>query len=167
MKLITNTKILRKMLILCLLTTGLLFVASNNAKSVSAKDCLEAATDFFSALNGFDVAFNSYYRNDPTTCNYECRNFVQGTQEYTDCFNSCRQTRRTNVNNSQLSILQASADLNSCTNPEPDYCGNARAMANDCLARYNYSQYSDPEQRLDVFTVYYECRDASGIDNCQ
>lgn len=165
MKLKINTGILRKILILCVLTVGLIFVASNEATPVSAKTCLEANNDFYGALDTFDLAFNIYYYNDPTSCALDCAG-LQGSQ-YQQCYDNCRQTRRTNLDNSQLGILQAGNELDYCTNPPPERCVNARARNDYCLATYNYSQYSDPNERLDIFTAYSACRDASGVDSCQ
>lgn len=164
----SNTKILRKILILCLLTVGLMFVASNEATPVSAKSCYDANNDFYGALDTFDTAFYSYYYNDPTSCEQDCsRDYTPGTTAYNQCVQYCRQTRRTNLDNSQLGILQAGGDLDSCTNPAPEECVNARGRNDYCLATYNYSEYSDPEERLDIYTAYSACRDASGVDKCQ
>ncbi len=162
MKITSNTKILRKLLILCLLTTGLAFVASKDATPVSAKTCDDAISDLDNAFNTFDTAFQSYYYNSPTSCTDVC----VGSQD-PDCYNHCRIDRRTALGNADTGILQADSDLNSCTSPEPNYCANARAKNTDCLNRYNYRQYSDLEQRLEVFNTYLACRDESGIDTCQ
>lgn len=167
MKLTSNTKILRKLLILCVLTVGLVFVASDEATPVSAKTCYDAEIDFYGALDTYDAAFYSNYYNSPTSCEQECSSLDPNSQAFTTCVNTCRQTRQTDLGNANIGVLQASAGINSCTNPPPDRCANAQAMANDCQARYDFTQYSDLEQRLEIYGVYSECRAASGIDSCQ
>lgn len=167
MKLTSNTKILRKLLILCLLTIGLGFVASKEATPVSAKTCWEAINDFSDAMNTYDSAFRSYYLDDPTSCDSECSVYPVGSQLRQNCVNNCQITRHTALGDANIGLLQGSADINTCTNPEPNYCANAQAAANACQSRYNYNQYSDPEQHFEIFNAYMVCRDASGIDSCQ
>lgn len=163
MKLITNTKILRKILILCLLTVGLVFVASKDATPVSAKDCGEAFDAFSDAMNTFDTAFQSYYYNSPTSCATDC----MGSGNPALCEENCIITRRTDLGNADTGMFQAGADVNVCTHPEPNYCAIARGKNNTCRARYNPRQYSDIEQRLEISNAYMECRNASGIDRCE
>ena len=167
MKLTSNTKILRKLLILCVLTVGLVFVASDNATPVSAKSCFDATNDFFNSMDTYDTSFGLYYYNNPTSCDEDCSRFPPNSQERQNCVNECMIDRQTGLGNANIGILQASAGLNTCTNPPPNYCVNAQARAGDCLARYNYQQYPDLEQRLEISAVYWECRNASGIDTCQ
>lgn len=166
MKLTSNIKILRKILILCLLTVGLALVASNEATPVSAKTCYDANNDFYGALDTFDTAFNSLYRPDPS-CSTQCMGFQLGTPQRQECEDNCRQTRRTNLDNAELGILQAGGDIESCTNAAPEECADARARNDYCLATYNYSEYSDPNERLDIYTAYSACRDGSGVNRCQ
>lgn len=168
MKLTSNTKILRKILILCVLTVGLMFVASNEATPVSAKSCFDATNDFYGALDVYDAAFYSYYYDYPTSCGSSvCAQFQPGTPERQQCEQQCQQDRHTDLNNALIGITQARAAVNTCTNPPPDRCANAAAMASDCQIRYDYLQYSDLNQRLEVFGVYSECVNASGISSCQ
>lgn len=145
MKLTSNTKLLRKLLILCLLTVGLVFVASKDATPVSAKTCWEAFDDFSGALDTYDSAFQSYYYNAPTSCNQDCSIYPTSDPRYTSCYNSCRIDRRTDLGNANIGILQAGADINSCTDPSPNFCANAETIEADCQTRYDYTQYSDPE----------------------
>lgn len=170
MKLKSNTKILRKILILCLLTVGLMFAASNEATPVSAdtKSCYDANNDFYGALDNFDVAFNSYHYDSPAICAGQCASqFPQPSQQYDTCVSNCRNNYRGAISTAEGGILQAGGYIESCTNPAPDVCTNARSRNDYCLATYNYSEYTDAKQRLDIFNAYSECRNASGVDRCQ
>lgn len=157
-----NARILRRILILCILTVGLVFV-SYNARLVSAKTCYDANNDFYGALSAFDTAFDLYYYNNPTSCNQEC----EDDPDPIACENRCRQTRRTDLSNRQSGILQAGSELDSCSNPEPDRCGNARARRDFYVATYNYPSYADPNERLDIYAAYSACMDGSGIEQCE
>lgn len=161
----SNRKLRRKMLVLSMLLLGLMMVSLERAPTVSAKTCAEANNDFYEALGIFDDAFSLYYYNDPTSCAQECSNAPP--QEYPACVSDCEQTRRTNLDQAQIGILEAGSEIGNCTNPEPDYCSIAQARDDECIANYNYLEYEDLDQRLDIFTAYSACRDASGVDQCQ
>ncbi|MDQ3633334.1 MAG: hypothetical protein M3405_02335 [Acidobacteriota bacterium] len=160
MKLIKNTKILRKMLILCLLIGGLIFVTSDETVSASAaKDCSDANNDFYGAIYELDAVAISY-----SNCLSGCD---PNNPNYQQCRNTCESSHRGRFDYANLGILNAGGDLDTCTNPVPDYCGEARARNDSCRATFNYSQYSDPNERLEIYTAYLNCTDASGIDNCE
>lgn len=136
MNLTTNTKILRKVLILCVLAIGLMFVASNEAVPVSAKTCQDANNDFYSALTDFDTAFNAYHYDSPGLCATQCSTLPIPSQAHTTCLTTCRNTYRGAVSDAQIGIFQAGDDINTCTNPSPDPCALAHSRNNQCSASY-------------------------------
>lgn len=168
MKLTSNTKILRKILILCVLTVGLMFVASNEATPVSAKSCYEANNDFFGSLTTFDSAFISYHYDSPAICSNQCSGLPQPSQQYDTCVTNCRNTYRGAISDAEQGILGAGEDIGSCTNPPPDRCAQARGINDYCFATYNYLEYpAGSEERMDIFNAYSLCRHGSGVDSCQ
>lgn len=162
----SNRKLLRKMLVLSMLSLGLMTILLDRATPVSAKTCLEANNDFYDSLAVFDAAFSLFYHNNPTSCQQDCAG-IQDPQLYQLCRNLCEQNRRSALDAAQLGILQAGSEITNCTNHEPDFCTNAQARDDDCIANYNYLEFTDLDQRLDMFTTYFACRSSTGIDQCQ
>jgi len=155
-------RVLRVFLIAVVLSVALVsHGALDKSGSVHAKDCYEAMEDYFNANSTYEIARVSYFYGDPTTCEQDCvlaSNFSQ-------CVNDCRITRHTILGNAEIGLF--SLALDTCTPITIDQCDQARAMADDCNAQYDLSQYSDPEERFAVSMQLLACREASKIDTCQ
>ncbi|MDX6446606.1 MAG: hypothetical protein QOH71_3680 [Blastocatellia bacterium] len=144
-------------LVIALVSSGTL----DKSGCVDAKTCDEAMADYFNANSTYFTARVSYFYGEPTTCQQDC----QGSQNPTQCVNDCQINRHTELGNAEMGLF--SLALDTCTPISMEQCAQARAMADDCVAQYDLSQYSDLEERLAVSAQLMACREASKIDSCQ
>lgn len=162
MKQKTISKLLRAILIAAVLLIALVTGGTlNKSGCVEARTCDEAMNDYFNADSTYHIARLSYFYGEPTTCQQDC----QGSGNQTQCLNDCQINRRTTLSNAEIGLFSASGAT--CTPITIDECAQARAMADDCRAQYNFNDYSDPEERDAVYSQYMACREASKIDRCQ
>jgi hypothetical protein len=69
------------------------------------------------------------------------------------------------LGNADIALFSLAVDT--CTPATIDQCEQARSMADDCLAQYNPSQYSDLDERLSIYDQYSACVTASKVDSCR
>ena len=126
-----------------------------------ASTCDEAFTDWYNANANYEIARYSYFYGIPTSCYDECNQ--PGAPQ--GCYSDCMISRRTQLAESELNLLQKA--IRTCIPTNPDECSRARGWAEQCLIDYNFLSYPDPEESLAVYTQYSACRLASKVDSCQ
>jgi len=156
-----RTKIVRKCLVLTLLTVGILIVVGDNGNKAAAATCDDAFTAYINADNTYYTSYNSYYFDDPTSCATECG----GPGVNPTCESACETARYTAVGNAEINMFEAS---NETCDPVPiDACAEARALAAGCLSQFDVSSTSDPVEQDRIGAEYSACYAASKVDSCQ
>jgi len=146
--------------------------------SYAGFDC---ESDRFNAVLAADAnytsAFRLWYRNDPTTCAQHCTSQCANAPSPTACYDSCTASCPNERYQGYVSAGDALAAAGStpCAY-NPDYCAQARANRDQCLATRN-AQWENPmydengnidmNWQMYVSNEYMACYGASGMDNCE
>jgi hypothetical protein len=157
-----TSKVLRVALIAFILVIALVSGgALDKSGCVEAKTCDEAWVDYLNANTTYEIARVSYFYGVPTTCQQDC----VGNPNPTQCVDNCQINRHTALGSAETGLFNDA--LGTCTPITIDQCAQARAIADDCAAQYDFMQYSDLEERLAVWAQYDACREASKVDTCE
>jgi|GEM_PF-2837979 len=143
-------------------------------------DCeLDRFNAFMNANDQYTNTFRSWYFSDPTSCQQECTPQCNGlsSSAWTTCMNnctsSCDSSRYNSFTGAQDTLMAAA---NQTCSYNPDFCAQARALRDQCVATYNSHMENpvlDGNGDVDVIwadtvmTEYMACRTASGIDSCE
>jgi hypothetical protein len=159
-----TSKVLRAILIAVVLVVALVSGGSlDKSGHVSAMTCWDAWNNYYIGNFTYETARYSYFYNQPTSCDYDCRNYTGSG--FIDCVDECRISRGTTMASAELAMFNLALDT--CTPMSYDECAEARAVYDACLIQYDPSQYPTWEERLAVSSQLMACREASKIDTCQ
>lgn len=158
-----TSKVLRAVLIAAVLVVCLASGALDTldkSRSTGATDCYTAMVNFHNANMGYDTARISLFYGQPTSCQEDCQNSSNA-----QCIPDCQQTRQTLLAQNELTLFGAS--YFTCTPETVDQCAQAVAMADQCEAQYDPSQYPTLEEAIAVWPQRSACMEASKVHFCR
>lgn len=155
-----NIRILRKFLVLTFLVVGLVMVNSYNTTSASSNmNCSLNWSQWEAASDEWDSSYQSYYRNNPTSCLDECVN----SPTLITCLNNCETARYERFAwASSITLVKAQATC--APLPQPDQCQAAFMAHQMCLLKYNPYDITDPEELGALSDARTTCIEAAKYD---